>query len=668
MRLKKIHKTLIVVLIIIILELTVFNFRYFLIRFSGLSNETIDVNDDNLSSNDFNGFLFKKTYKIKLNNKIKGIKLNLSQDTNYKEIKITPKFKDETKKNEFKELEQFKYMPKYKNREYVVLNSQKNCLELEFDLESNGNFKIESIELNTWYFEFNWIRVLSLIVFACLVMYYREINNHFEKNPNDKRIVYIGFISILTILFIYYCYGFGTIYEKSSCESGMVLKDIYRELTQSIMKGKITLDFPENYREELSKLQNYQDYSERVEKGVKYLYDAAFYKGNYYCYYGIIPVATVLLPIALITGIYCYSNVVCIVYGTLVMILLLKIYLRILKKFKIKFGFLLEFVGYLTIVLTMELFRLKFEPNFYQAVDLCGIFWLLFAFWQILNLENEEKIKQKLFLIGMSYGFMVLTRPVYVFYIVPIVIAIWKYLIKDKKLELKNIAVFILPIIIMAIFQMWYNYIRFENIFEFGQFYQITINDTSSLEMEPGLAIDGIFSFLFNPPLLSRHFPFVDYNEANVKNGNEIFTMGTFGLLWHQFLLILLTAKNRINNNRKIKKLKIYSVTFLLISIIILIINTCWAGVIQRYLTDVLPTLTIISLFYWLLYINESKNKEVKNERIKLYRIVCISSVIIMSLYAFSDLDNFMLKTVEKTPIDKRIIQYNIKHSIEFYK
>ncbi len=664
-KLKKAIIIIVALLVVLLLELTVFNYRYYFTKLSGLSNEIINVSDDNITSSEFDGFTFKKTYTIKLNKKIKGIKINLSQDTDYKEIKITPKFKDESKKYEFKKLEQFKYMPKYKNREYVVLNSQGNCLEFEFDMESNGDFKIESIELNTWYFEFNWIRVISLIVISFIVMYYKKINNYFEKNQKDKKIIYIGFISILTILFIYYCYGFGMIYEKSGWESGMVLKDIYREFTQSIMKGKVTLDFPENDREELSRLQNYQDYSERVEKGARYLYDAAFYKGNYYCYYGVIPVITILLPIALITGIYCYSNVVCIVYGTLVMILLLKIYLRILKKFKIKFGFLLEFVGYLTIVLTMELFRLKFEPNFYQAVDLCGIFWLLFAFWQILNLENEEKIKQKLFLIGMSYGFMVLTRPVYVFYIVPIVIAIWKYLIKDKKLELKNIAVFILPIIIMAIFQMWYNYIRFENVFEFGQFYQITINDTSSLEMDPGIAIDGVFSFLFNPPLISRHFPFFDYNEANVRNGNEIFTMGTFGLIWHPFLLIMLTATQRIKKN---KKLNIYSIVFFVISIIVLIINACFAGVIQRYLTDILPALTLLSLVYWLIYINESKNKEVKSERIKTFRLVCISSVIIMSLYAFSDLDNFMLKTVEKTPIDKRIIQYNIKHSIEFYK
>ena len=109
------------------------------------------------------------------------------------------------------------------------------------------------------------------------------------------------------------------------------------------------------------------------------------------------------------------------------MILLLKIYLKILEKFKLKFGFILEFLGYLTLILIMELFILKLEPNFYQAVDLCGIFWTLFTFCQILSLEDNRKIKRKLFLIGLSYGCMVLTRPLYVFYIVPIIILLLNY-------------------------------------------------------------------------------------------------------------------------------------------------------------------------------------------------------------------------------------------------
>lgn len=665
---KKIQKALIIIIAILLSELTLFNARYYINKKSGLENEIIVLKRDNLTSYYYEDFTFNKIYTIKLNTKIKGIKLNLIQNNNNKEIIITPKFKDESSKYQEKELETFTYLPSFKNREYIVLNSQENCIELQFEMKSKGNFHIQSIELNTWYFEFNWLRVCCLILISLFIIYKKEINNYFKKNPKSKKVIYISFIAVSTISLIYYSYGSGELYEKSSWEAEVVIKDIYRELTQSIMHGKLTLDYPEKEKQVLSNYQNYQDYSERIKLGKSYLHDAAFYNGNYYCYYGIIPVVTVLLPIALTTGIYCYSNVICIIYAVLVMIILLKIYLKLLEKFKIKFSFLLEFVGYICLLFTMELLLLWAYPSFYQAVDLCGIFWSLFALWQIMKLENGEKTKLKLILIGLSYGCMVLTRSTYVFYILPIIIAIWKYLVQNKRIIWKNVVVFAIPIVIMAIFQMWYNYARFDNIFEFGQFHQLTVNDTSTLELEPGIAIDGIFSFLFNPPIITRHFPFIGYNSAGVNTGNEIYTADVFGVFWHPFLLILLTGISRIKNNKSSKKLTIYTVVFWINTIAVMVISTCYAGVIQRYLTFILPSLTLLALVYWLLYITESKNEEAKKDRIKIFKIVCCVSVIIMSLYGFININGSLLNDGDKKHIDKRVIEYNIKHSLEFYK
>ena len=665
---KKIQKALIIIIAILLSELTLFNARYYINKKSGLENEIIVLKRDNLTSYYYEDFTFNKIYTIKLNTKIKGIKLNLIQNNNNKEIIITPKFKDESSKYQEKELETFTYLPSFKNREYIVLNSQEKCTELQFEMKSKGNFHIQSIELNTWYFEFNWLRVCCLILISLFIIYKKEINNYFEKNPKSKKVIYISFIAVSTISLIYYSYGSGELYEKSSWEAEVVIKDIYRELTQSIMHGKLTLDYPEEEKQVLSNYQNYQDYSERIKLGKSYLHDAAFYNGNYYCYYGIIPVVTVLLPIALTTGIYCYSNVICIIYSVLVMIILLKIYLKLLEKFKIKFSFLLEFVGYICLLLTMELLLLWAYPSFYQAVDLCGIFWSLFALWQIMKLENGEKTKLKLILIGLSYGCMVLTRSTYVFYILPIIIAIWKYLVQNKRIIWKNVVVFAIPIVIMAIFQMWYNYARFDNIFEFGQFHQLTVNDTSTLELEPEIAIDGIFSFLFNPPIITRHFPFIGYNSAGVNTGNEIYTADVFGVFWHPFLLILLTGISRIKNNKNSKKLGIYTVISWIITITLMVISTCYAGVIQRYLTFILPSLTLLALVYWLLYITESKNEEAKKDRIKIFKIVCCVSVIIMSLYGFININGSLLNDGDKKHIDKRVIEYNIKHSLEFYK
>ena len=658
--LKSIKKFIFVVLIVLFLELTLFNFRFYTTSFSSLDHKVVKVTKENIKVNEKS----VKKYSFKINERVKNIKLNIKEKNKNKEITITPKFTDESSRYKYKVLDDAKYMSKYKNSDYIVLNSQKKCLNLLLVLKSSSDFNLKSIELNTWYFDFNFFRVIILILVFTFVVYKNEINCFFDKNSKYKKIPYIIFIILSTGFYIFYSYDYHSLYERSSFNDGMVLKDIYSEFTKSIVSGKISLDFPVENRNKLLKLKNYHDYSERTKDRNLYLFDAAFYKGKYYCYYGVTPVFTVLLPLSLITGEVYYSNVICIVYGTLIMIFLLRIYLRILERFKIKFSYLMEFLIFLTICLTMELFSLRLTPNFYQAVDLCGVFWLLFCFWNILNIKSKVPIR--LFLIGLSYGLMVLTRPVYVFYFIPIIIVVFKYLYNNKKINLKNILLFFIPIIVMAIFQMIYNYIRFENIFEFGQTYQLTINDTSSLDFDLGIVINGLLSFVFNPPKLFRYFPYIKYKNAAVNNGNVIYTDMVFGLLWHPFLIILFSIRNRFKN-KKYKKIMFYTIILLIICLIQLITDITYAGVIQRYLSDVLPTLTLIALFYWLLYISESKNNESKCDRINLFKKICLVNFIIMLVIVYSCISASLLFVGNKD-FDKRIIDYNIKHSIEFFR
>ena len=666
--LKKFRKLFIIIFIIILLELTVFNYRYYATQFSGLESRVIKLSSKNLIISEEDNLSINKTYQVLLDENVIGMKLNILQELADTEITIIPEFKDESNAYTYKTLEVISYRSQYKNREYIPLNPQGKCKEIVIELKCNSKYVLDSIEINTWYFEFNWLRVIMFILFASFVAYYKDINKFFEEHPVGKKVVYVLFIVLATAIYASWFTGYGEHYERTTWAEGMVSKDVYREFTKSLMQGKITLDFPEQYRIELSNLENYQDYSAREEAKTKYLYDGAFYKGNYYCYYGIIPVITVLLPIAIVTGVYCYSNTICLVYMVLLHIILLLVYLKLLKKFNIKFSFLLEFTIYVAMLLTMEVFLLCVEPNFYEAVDLCAIFWGLLAFWLILLLDNGRRTILKLTFIGISYGCMVLSRPIYIFYIIPIVIAIWKYLFKNRKIDVRNTIAFALPIFFMAIFQMLYNYARFENIFEFGQFYQITNNDTSTLKFELGMATDGMLSFLFNPPTIYRHLPFFRYNYAGVNTGNQIFTDHVLGLIWHPFLLILLAARNIIKNNKHIKKLKLFTIIILTIAFITLVITITVAGVIQRYLTLVLPALTLMSLIYWLIYISGSKNEETKRDRSKILKILCILSIVTTIPVFLVRLEIFTLGMFYERYIPFQTMKYNIQRSLEFYK
>lgn len=165
-----------------------------------------------------------------------------------------------------------------------------------------------------------------------------------------------------------------------------------------------------------------------------------------------------------------------------------------------------------------------------------------------------------------------------------------------------------------------------------------------------------------------RHFPFVGYNDAGVNSGNAIFTSWILGIFWHPFLLILLTARNRVRNNPGHKRLAMYTVLFWVIIVAILVITICYAGVLQRYMTFILPTLTLMAFLYWLLYINESENGAVKKDRIRIYKTVCLTTLILMLLFAFTQIGLWVPNTRARRYVDTKVVEYNIRHSFEFYK
>lgn len=445
-----------------------------------------------------------------------------------------------------------------------------------------------------------------------------------------------------------------------------VREDPYKLLTESLIKGSVKIEFDNTSKQVLSNLDNYQDYSERSEKGVRYLFDFAFYNGNYYCYYGIVPVLTILLPIALIFGEYLSSNVICIVYSFMCIILLQRIYKKLIAKYNINFKFSTEIIGFLVLFLSTGLFVLMGSANFYQAADLCGIAWGLFATYLILLLDNNTRIKLKIFFIGLFFGLMVCSRPIFVLYIIPILVCLFKYIMHDKKIEIKRAIAFVVPIIIIAIAQMYYNYVRFDNILEFGQFYNLTINNTADQNMDLGRAIEGTIAYLLNPPEFTMQFPFIDTKNPIVMNGNNIYVENVLGLIWFSYLWIFFFSKKIINKSKS-NTLKWLSISLLLLTIIMCSVNTCLAGMNQRYLVDIQPALAILACIMWFIYIGKQEEGK-EHYQNDFFEFIIRLSLILTTIYALDRIDYNIIDNFSDNYKEIGKTQYYIEKIFEFYK
>lgn len=75
----------------------------------------------------------------------------------------------------------------------------------------------------------------------------------------------------------------------------------YEILAESILNGHINLDYGD-MDPKLLEMENPYNPEQRKAMGVSYHWDHAFYNGQYYMYFGVVPVFLLFLPFRVITG------------------------------------------------------------------------------------------------------------------------------------------------------------------------------------------------------------------------------------------------------------------------------------------------------------------------------------------------------------------------------
>ena len=164
------------------------------------------------------------------------------------------------------------------------------------------------------------------IVFSIITFIYLLFNAKvFKRAYNEKDIDQKYILKILTIFFIVLCF----IYAHNSGSSFNFINDsenLYeRYLTDSLLEGKVALPFEAT--EQLKNMENPYDYTTRKTEGVSYLYDVAYYNGNYYLYFSPVPAFLLFIPCKLLTGLYmplAFASLIFITFGSIFTVMFTK--------------------------------------------------------------------------------------------------------------------------------------------------------------------------------------------------------------------------------------------------------------------------------------------------------------------------------------------------------
>ena len=389
--------------------------------------------------------------------------------------------------------------------------------------------------------------------------------------------------------------------------------DAYNTLASSLLQGKVTVF--EDYAHYLDVLDDPYDFIERMEKDVLYKHDYAFYNGNYYVYFGIVPCLLFYLPFNAILG---HSlNTAMLMSGLMIALTLSITYLlyNICRRFYAnvtKRRFLLVLI---LVLFGAQLPYLSYMAMVYQIAQACAILFVVLGLALYVKAGSNECVHYKRYLLvgSLMVALAAGCRPHICLFAVLAIPLLWHKMVVKNLKSISSWAAFMVPYIIVAAGLMYYNYIRFGNVFDFGSKYNLTLDIISEYSFgfdKVLVALDYIF---FRLPHLTLRFPFFEeLNPQYVLDKQIKFTIGGyFATNIIMLLAFLPLAKAKCKEGAK-NVLLIIQYILLGLSLAIGVIDVVMNGCLERYTIDVAVWISIATAIVLLRLLEGGVSRYVK--------------------------------------------------------
>lgn len=631
---KEYYKFLKFFIIALFLEVIVFNITSYRVLFG-------KYNEKAFSNFEFSHYDEDKAF-IKINNineKVGTVKIEFN-DVDYAEYRVyysdrtTDRYVGLKEKTFIENYEKSKYIP-------VYLSGDTKGLMLSVPRYVYEEGKVGNIIINDKIpFDFNIVRVT--IIFAILIFGYYFKNNEIFNISYSKKSLKQEYI-LLGVLLIFLILLTGINSYSSSEESlgkGIINslstdEGIYnKDFVNSIINRKLyLLDEPS---EDVLKLENPYDNFTRdntVTRDVDYKWDTALYKGHQYIYFGILPLLITFLPFYLLTHKYLKISIVVFTFSVFIFILLKEILIKILQKYFDNIPFRCVVLFLIILCSGSLILYANGIPRVYELVIIVGLYFVLQGIYFIIkSSESEDRKYLNIFLGCLCLALSVVCRPtdlIVSLLIVPYLLKLFIENVKNNKKNLVKLIVSVaIPYIVIGIALMWYNYIRFDSVFEFGAKYQLTIANMKDLGSRIFAIPVGIMCNLFNVPQFISSFPFIQNNNNLGTFYGYYYIENMLGGLFFVspicFAIFYILKANRKSNN---KELKIIMNSLAIVGFIIAILSVMMAGSNQRYLIDYAWMFILCGILIFSIIYNSLKSSEAK--RIFSY-VLCI-----MAIYTF---------------------------------
>ena len=432
--------------------------------------------------------------------------------------------------------------------------------------------------------------------------------------------------------------------EATTLNDPIDVNNVYAMTLEAWEKGQTNMDLTPS--EEL--LQSETPYDNSNREGVYYNWDYAYYNQKYYCYFGCAPVALLYVPYYKLTGNVLPLNWAYCIMTEAVIVTLFGLILTLVRKFCKRPPLILLLLGLVSAVAgSGVLFGLNYSDRYHLCI-LTGMFGLFLSLWmgfaamdssyavrttkqlrklslQRAKKDNGEHLEQeeipmpvspytvkkrgnwkRFVLLAVSAIGTVITaasRPNMLLYVL-ILVPVFLHLLfrKDLKLSAKitSAACYLIPVAAGAAAIMWYNKIRFDDPFQFGSIYQMTVDNTAANKITLSRLPAAIAVYFFGGLDQLNDFPFLRTKYSNIANRQMyLYVEGTIGAFTLPSVLLGALSFPFVWKRWK-RKHSGFVRRVILAMIAVLAVALAWvdfsmAGVILQYALDILVILSVLS-------------------------------------------------------------------------
>lgn len=391
-----------------------------------------------------------------------------------------------------------------------------------------------------------------------------------------------------------------------ACQKNLALHHAqYQELARALAEGRTSVGAADPA---LLEVENPYDTINLLANQIHYQADYAYYEGNYYVYFGIVPELLLYLPYYLLTGRDLSNYLAVFVFYAGFIIASSGLVYELMKRFFSHAPFYLHGIGVFMLTGSYSYFYLLLRPDLYHVPIAASCMFTAAGLWFYLAGLNRSRGKEVLYALGsLCLALTAGCRPQFVLFAALAVPLFGKELFGNRKEDAEaaegkesgrrhalrlnmgagQLAALAAPYFIVAAGLMYYNAVRFGSPLDFGASYSMTSNDMTHRGFNLERILYGMWYFLFQPARLEADFPYLRSAAIETDYLGKMISESCFGGIFACSLLTLpVFFLCRLRRQFEDRAAWQTGVLALAAALVICAVDATGAGILQRYSSD----------------------------------------------------------------------------------